>query len=98
MADSNLTKRDVLNFLMLGKKIFVSGAGTVLEAAKSKVAELTNSEDVRQRRVASQFKAMVDSGLTEAEARQAITDLESSRLKRAFEKLTKPAGDNAASR
>lgn len=96
MSESNLTKRDVLNFVMLGKKIVTSGAGTVLDAVKSKVAELTDSEEVMQRRVAVQVQALVDSGFTQEEARKAINDRMKSRLDRAFENLSKPVSDNAA--
>lgn len=98
MSESNLTKRDVLNFVMLGKKIVVSGAGTVLDAVKSKVAELTDSEEAMQRRVATQVQALVDSGWSEVEARKAVNDRMKSRLDRAFENLSKSAGDNAASK
>lgn len=95
MADSNLTKKDVLNFLNLGRKIAVSGAGTVLNAAKSKIAELTDSEEAFGERIGAKFKAMVKSGLSEAEARKAIDDLVKGRLARAFEKCAKPAGGSA---
>ncbi len=95
MADSNLTKRDILNFLNLGRKIAVSGAGTVLDAARSKIAELTDSEEVFQRRVAAQIQALVETGFTEAEARKAVDDRMKSRLDRAFEKCAKPSGDSA---
>lgn len=98
MSESNLTKMDVLNFVMLGKKIVVSGAGTVLDMARSKVAELTDSEEAMQRRVAVQVQALIDSGFTQEEARKAINDRIKSRLDRAFENLSKPAGDNAASK
>ncbi|MDP3696776.1 MAG: hypothetical protein Q8R55_01965 [Candidatus Taylorbacteria bacterium] len=95
MSDSNLTKKDLFNFFMLGKKIVVSGAGTVLDAVKSKVAELTDSEEAFQKRVTSQVQVLVDSGgFTEAEARQAIEDRITNRLDKAFEKRTNPAGDN----
>lgn len=96
MSDSKLTKKDLLNFFILGKKIVVSGAGTVLDMAKSKVAELTDSEETLQRRVTVQVQALIDSGFTEAEARKAIEERAKDRLNKAFEKLTKPAGDNAA--
>ncbi len=96
MADSTLTKRDMFNFLNLGRKIAVSGAGAVLGAARSKIAELTDSEEAFGERIAVKFKAMVGSGLTEAEARKAINDLFKARLDRAFEKCAKSAGDNAA--
>ncbi len=96
MADSSLTKRDVFNFLNLGRKIAVSGAGTVLSVAKSKIAELTDSEEAFQRRVASQVQTLVKAGFTEAEARKAVDDRMKSRLDRAFEKCAKPSGDSAA--
>lgn len=95
MADSSLTKRDLFNFIMLGKKIVTSGAGTVLDAAKSKIAELTDSEEALQRRVTAQVKALVETGFTEAEARKAIEDRTKSRLDKVFEKCAKLASDNA---
>lgn len=92
MAGSNLTKKDLFNFVMLGKKIVTSGAGTVLDAAKSKIAELTDSEEAFQRRVVVQVQALVESGFTEAEARKAVNDRIKNRLDRAFEKCAKPSG------
>lgn len=94
MAGSNLTKKDLFDFVMLGKKIVTSGAGTVLDAAKSKIAELTNSEEAFQKRVAAKMKAFVDAGCSETEARKAIDDLFRGRLDRAFEKCAKPTGDS----
>lgn len=94
MSDSKLTKEDLFNFIRLGGKIVVSGAGTVLDAAKSKIAELTDSEEALQRRVAAKFRAMVDSGCTEAEARKAIDEIMKVRLNRAFEKCVKPESDS----
>ena len=96
MADRTLTKTDVLKFLNLGRKIAVSGAGAVLDAAKSKIAELTDSEEAFGERIEAKFKAMVKSGLSEAEARKAIDDLVKTRLARAFEKCAKPSGDSAS--
>src|SRR3989338_741645 len=96
MSESNLTKMDVINFLNLGRRIVVSGAGAVLGAAKSKIAELTDSEEAFQGRIAAKFNAMVKSGLGEAEARKAIDDLIKTRLDRAFEKCAKPVGDSDA--
>jgi Holliday junction resolvasome RuvABC DNA-binding subunit len=95
MADSNLTKKDVFNFLNLGRKIVVSGAGAVLDAAKSKIAELTDSEEAFQKRIATQVQALVETGFTEAEARKAVDDRMKGRLDRAFEKCAKPSGDSA---
>ena len=96
MSDSKLTKEDLFNFVKLGGKIIVSGAGTVLDAAKSKIAELTDSEEAFGERIEAKFKAMVKSGLSEAEARKAIDDLVKTRLARAFEKCAKPSGDSAS--
>lgn len=92
---SNLTKKDVFNFLNLGRKIAVSGAGAILDATKSKIAELTDSEEAFQERIAAKFKAMVKTGLSEVEARKAINDLVRHRLDVAFEKCAKPSGDSA---
>lgn len=95
MSDSNLTKKDIFDFVMLGKKIVVSGAGTVLDVARSKIAELTDSEEAFQKRVSTKLKAMTDSGFTEAEARKAVDTIMKDRLDKAFEKSAKPTGDNA---
>ncbi len=95
MSDSNLTKKDVFDFLMLGKKIVFSGAGTVLVAAKSKVAELTDSELALEKQVAAKVKAMVSSGLTEAKARKAVNDIMKARLDKALKKSAKSSGDTA---
>lgn len=96
MADSTLTKKDVFNFLNLGRKIAVSGAGAVLDVAKSKIAELTDSEEAFGERITTKFKAMVKSGLSEVEARKAIDDLVRARLDRAFEKCAKPSSGDSA--
>lgn len=90
MSDSNLTKTDVFNFLNFGRKIAVSGVGAVLGAAKSKIAELTDSEEAFQRQIAAKLKAMVRTGLSEAEARKAIYGLVRHRLDKAFKKCVKP--------
>lgn len=95
MADSNLTKKDVLNFLNLGRKIAFSGAGAVLNVVRSKIAELTDSEEVFQRRVAVQVQSLVENGFTEAEARKAIDDRMKGRLDKAFEKCAKPTINSA---
>lgn len=95
MSDRTLIKKDVFNFLNLGRKIVISGAGAVMDAARSKIAELTDSEETFQKRVAAKVKAMVDSGFTEAEARKAIDDLFNGRLDRAFEKCARPSDISA---
>ncbi len=96
MADSNLTKMDVLNFLNLGRKIAVSGAGAVLDVARSKLVELTDSEQALQRRVAAQVKGLVEAGFSEAEAYKAIADRMKNRVDRAIQEFNKkPSGDNA---
>ncbi|OGN09125.1 MAG: hypothetical protein A3C61_00980 [Candidatus Yanofskybacteria bacterium RIFCSPHIGHO2_02_FULL_39_10] len=90
MADSTLTKKDVLNFLNLGRKIVFSGASTALGVAKSKIVDLIDSDEALQKRVEAQVQALIRAGFTEAEAVKAITDKMKSRFDRAVEKITNP--------
>lgn len=87
--ESKLTKVDVFNFLNLGRKIVSSGAGSIVDAAKSKIAELTDSEDAFQKRVTSQLQALRSANFSEEEARKAVEDRMKNRLDKAFEKCVK---------
>ncbi|MBI2064744.1 MAG: hypothetical protein HYT62_01680 [Candidatus Yanofskybacteria bacterium] len=94
MADRTLTKKDVLTFLNLGRKIAVSGAGAVLDTAKSKIADLIDSDEALQRRVEAQVQALLRAGFTELEARKAVFDRMRTRIDNAFQKSANPIGDN----
>ena len=93
MADRTLTKKDVLTFLNLGRKIAVSGAGALLDTAKSKIADLIDSDEALQRRFEAQVQALIRAGFTEAEGRKAVLDRMKARIENAIERNYRSTSD-----